>query len=352
MPSVPALSLAEAAVQFGPRGHYLNTAAVGVPPRRCVEAVQRAVEQWSHGELAAPDFDPFVAGARGSFARLLGVSADCVAIGATVSEFVGVVASSLPVGSEVLCAEGDFASVLTPFLVREQAREIVLRQVPLERLVESIGSSTALVAVSAVQSSDGRLFDRAGLLEACRQHGTATLIDATQAVGWLPLSGSDFDYVVAAAYKWLLSPRGAAFACVKPERLAELRPHAAGWYANEDVWSSMYGGTLRLAENARRLDMGPAWLSWVGCAASLAFVEQVGVEAIHAHDVRLASLFSERVLGHPSASAIVAVPGDDAFERLRARGVAASRRAGGTRIGFHLYNTEHDAMAAAEALRP
>jgi len=346
----PILSLADAAAQFSPRGHYLNTAAVGVPPRRCVEAVSRAVDSWSRGELAAPDFDPFVAAARGSFARLLGVAAECVAIGATVSEFVGVVASSLPVGSEVLCAEEEFASVLAPFLVREQAQEIVVRLVPLERLVESIGPATTLVALSAVQSSDGRVLDRAGLLEACRQHGTATLVDATQAAGWLPLSGADFDYVVAAAYKWLLSPRGAAFLYVKPERVPELRPHAAGWYAGKDVWSSIYGAPLRLAETARRFDVGPAWLSWVGCAASLAFIEEVGVEAIHAHDVRLASLFCERVFGRPSASAIVSVPGDDAFERLRALGVAASRRAGGTRLGFHLYNTDEDALAAADAL--
>lgn len=344
------LSLAGAASHFNPSGSYLNTATVGLPPRACVEAVQRAVERWSRGELTASDFDPFVAAARGSFARLLGVSADCVAIGATVSEFVGVIASSLPVGSEVVCADGDFASVLAPFLVRQEARELSVRLVPLEGLVESIRPSTTLVAVSAVQSSDGRMVDRPALLEACRRHGTATLIDATQAAGWLPLSGCDFDFVVAAAYKWLLSPRGAAFLYLSPERLPGVRPHAAGWYAGKDVWSSIYGGPLRLAETARRLDVGPAWLSWVGCAASLAFLEEVGVEAIHEHDVRLASLFSERVLGRPSASAIVSVPGDGAFERLRARGVAASRRAGATRIGFHLYNTEEDARVAADAL--
>src|SRR3954468_4671286 len=97
------LSIAEAAAQFHPSGHYLNTASIGVPPHCCTEAVQRAVAQWSRGELTASDFDPFVAAARRSFARLLGVASDCVAIGSTVSELVGVVASSLPVGSEVVC---------------------------------------------------------------------------------------------------------------------------------------------------------------------------------------------------------------------------------------------------------
>jgi selenocysteine lyase/cysteine desulfurase len=344
------LSLAQAAAEFAPSGHYLNTAAIGVPPRTCVEAVQTAVAQWAKGELSAADFDPFVASARGSFARLLGVPVDTVAIGAAVSELVGVVASSLPLGAEVLCAEEDFASVLAPFLVRAEAGELVVRTVPLERLVDSVTAGTSLVALSVVQSADGRSVDTGALLEATRRHGAATLIDATQAAGWFPLSAGDFDYVVAAAYKWLLSPRGAAFMAVRPERLAALRPHSAGWYAGEDVWRSIYGPPLRLARTARRLDVGPAWLSWVGCAASLVFVERVGVERIYEHNVRLASLFCERAFGGASTSAIVSVPGDTAYERLRAGGVAASRRAGATRLSFHLYNTDADALAAARAV--
>ena len=344
------LSIAQAAAEFAPSGHYLNTAAIGVPPRSCVEAVQTAVAQWAKGELAAADFDPFVASARASFARLLGVGVETVAIGATVSELVGLVASSLPVGAEVVCVDGDFASVVAPFLVRQEAGELVVRAVPLERLVDAITAETSLVALSAVQSADGRVADTAALLEATRRHGAATLIDATQAAGWLPLAAGDFDYVAAAAYKWLLAPRGAAFMTVRPERLAALRPHSAGWYAGEDVWRSIYGPPLRLAKTARRLDVGPAWLSWVGCAASLAFLERVGVERIYEHNVRLASLFCERAFGGASTSAIVSVPGDAAYDRLRACGVAASRRAGGTRLSFHLYNTETDAIAAASAV--
>jgi len=344
------LSVAQAASHFSPRPHYLNTASIGVPPRACVEAVQQSIAKWSSGELAAADFDPFVASARRSFSRLLGVAEDCLAIGATVSDFVGLIASSLPAGAEVVCAEEDFTSVLFPFLVRQQAGELAVRVVPLDQLAKTVGPKTKLVALSAVQSADGRLFDRSGVLETSRRHGAATLIDATQAAGWLPAPWADFDYVIAAGYKWLLSPRGTAFLYVRPERLAQLRPHSAGWYAGEDVWNSIYGPPLRLARSARRLDVSPAWLSWVGCAASLAFLDSVGVQAIHEHNVRLASLFCERAFGRSSESAIVSVPGDSAFERLRAKGIAVSRRAGATRLSFHLYNTEEDAAVAADAL--
>ena len=345
------LSVAEAAAQFNPSGHYLNTASIGVPPRACVEAVRQSLDRWARAEHSAADFDPFVASARASFSRLIGVPAECVAIGATVSDFVGTIAESLPAGSEVVCAEEDFTSVLFPFLARQQANELAVRVVPLERIPESIRSTTKLVAVSAVQSADGRLLDFRAVREACRRHGAATLLDATQAAGWLPQAWSDFDFVVAAAYKWLVSPRGTAFLYVSPARLAELRPRVAGWYAGEDVWDSIYGPPLRLAKSARRLDVSPAWLSWVGCAASLAFLEKVGVRRIHEHNVRLASLFCERVFDRRTESAVVSIPGDAAFQRMREKGISVSRRAGATRLSFHLYSTEQDAIAAADAAR-
>jgi selenocysteine lyase/cysteine desulfurase len=344
------MSVAEAAAHFSSSGRYLNTASIGLPPRACVDAVQRCVAQWSRGELAAPDFDPFVAAARASFSRLLDVPAECVAIGATVSDFVGMVASSLPAGSEVVCAEEDFTSVLFPFLVRQQAGELAVRVVPLQRIAEAISPKTKMVALSAVQSADGRIFDAGAVRQAAGRHGAATLVDATQAAGWLPLTWSDFDFVVVAAYKWLLSPRGTAFLYVRPERLPQLRPHAAGWYAGADVWNAIYGPPLRLATTARRLDVSPAWLSWVGCAASLAFLEKVGVQSIREHNVRLASLFCERALGRTCESAIVSIAGDSAFERLREKKIAVSRRAGATRLSFHLHNTEDDAIAAADAV--
>ena len=36
------------------------------------------------------------------------------------------------------------------------------------------------------------------------------LVDASQAFGWLPLDPRRFDFLVSQAYKWLMSPRGAA----------------------------------------------------------------------------------------------------------------------------------------------
>jgi len=209
-----------------------------------------------------------------------------------------------------------------------------------------------LVAVSAVQSADGRLVPGGldGLSAAAAAHGCLTYVDATQAVGWLPFDARRFDFVSCAAYKWLLSPRGTAFAVVRPERLATLRPLHAGWYAGADRWTSIYGPPLRLAHDARRLDISPAWLSWAGTVPALELLGEVGIAAIHQHDLGLANALRAR-LGLPGGnSAIVTVATDTGLERLRAANVRASIRAGAVRLSFHLHNTESDVEAVARAL--
>jgi selenocysteine lyase/cysteine desulfurase len=229
-------------------------------------------------------------------------------------------------------------------------RGVAVTLVPLADLADAIGPMTELVVVSAVQSATGELADLDAIERAAREHGARTLIDATQACGWLPIDARRFDYLTCAAYKWLLSPRGAAFMTVRPERLVDVRPNAAGWYAGADIWSSIYGAPLRLAKTARRLDVSPAWLCWVGTVPSLELLGRIGLEAIHAHDVALANRVRDGLGMAPTGSAIVCVTDPGAAERLAAAGIRASTRAGAARLSFHLHNTAADADRALEAL--
>ena len=342
---------AEAASQFSPGRPYLNTAAIGLPPRSVTQALHTIIDRWAAGDVAVRELDVNVDRARASFARLVGVDPDHVATEVAASALVGTIAASLPRGAEVLCADGDFTSLLFPFLEREQAGEISVRFVPLEAIADSVDQRTTLVAVSAVQSFDGRLCDFAAIEQACVQFGAASLLDATQAIGWLPLAATRYDYVVASAYKWLLSPRGVAFLSVAPRRLAALRALAPSWFAGENRWESYYGRPLRLAPNARRLDGSPAWFSWLGAVEGLSFIERIGVSAINAHNLELSATFLERLGRAPTGSAIVSLPGERAHDALSAAGFSTSQRGGATRVSFHLYNTREDAIAAADVVR-
>jgi len=189
---------------------YLDTATLGLPPTSAVEVVRRTLSAWQRGVADLSDYDAAVAGSRQLFADLVGVPVSWVSVGAQVSALVGLVATALPPGSQVVCVDSEFTSVTFPFAARSD-QGLTLRSVPLHRVAEAIGPQTALVAISAVQSKDGRVADLAAIREAAARHGARVLLDATQAAGWLPLEARDYDAVVVGAYKWLLSPRGTAF---------------------------------------------------------------------------------------------------------------------------------------------
>ena len=340
-----------AAVQglWGPAGTYLNTASFGLPPRPAWDALQATLDDWRTGRTSWEQWGESTEAARGSFARLVGVAPSTVAVGATVSGLVGLLASSLPDGSRVLAPDVEFTSTLFPFLVQAH-RGITVRTVPAGQLADAIDGRTDVVAFSAVQMATGEVADLTAISAAAKAYDALTLVDATQACGWLPLDGYAFDVVVVAGYKWLLSPRGTAYMAVAPEPLAGIVPTAAGWYAGEDVHASYFGGPLRLASDSRRLDTSPAWHSWVGAAPALALLEEIGIDEIHAHDLALANRFRAGLGLEPGDSAIVFVDVPDAAARLERAGIRAAVRGGRVRTSWHLYNTDADVDRALEAL--
>ena len=332
-----------------PAGPYLNTASFGLPPQPAWDALQAALADWREGRTSWEPWGESTGRARATFARLLGVEPERVAASNSVSQLVGLVAAAIPDGSCVVAPEIDFSSLLFPFAAQRD-RGVELRTVPLDRLAEAVDRDTDVVAFSAVQSATGEVADLDAVVDAARAHGAITVLDATQACGWLPLDGSRFDAIACAAYKWLLSPRGTAFLALGEELLERVRPLAPGWWAGEDPHATYYGPTLRLARDARRLDTSPAWFSWVGTAPALEVLEDVGIEAIHDHDVALANRFRVGLGLPPGDSAIVSTSIPGAAERLRRAGIIASVRASSLRVAFHVYNTEADVDAALEAL--
>ena len=324
---------------------YLNTASIGIPPAPVADAVTAAVRGWRTGRGRPPEFDEPTARARRGFADLVGVPPAWVAIGGAVSALVGLLAASVPDGARVLVAAGDFTSVTWPFAA-QSGRGVTLAQAELDELGER-APEYDVVAVSVVQSADGRLVDL-DALRAAQARGTRVVLDATQALGWLAADLSFADAVVAGGYKWLLSPRGTAWLALRPDW--PVVPHLAGWYAGADVWDSVYGLPLRLAPDRRALDTSPAWYCHAGAAVALPWLAGLDRRAVQKHCVGLADAFCAGVGIAPAGSAIVAVRHPDALARLAAAGVVASARAGAARLAFHLYNTEDDVARAVAAL--
>jgi len=343
-------ALAAAIPQFGdPRG-FLAVASIGIPPRSAVEALSADLDAWSIAQRDPQGYDPVIARTRAHYANLVGVSASRVATGSQTSVLASVVAAAVPDGAEVLVADHDFSSIVFPFMQRKGIR---VRSVPLEALADSITDETWLVVFSMVQSRNGIVADVPALLEAAARTNTYTFCDFTQAAGVLPVDASQFDVTVCHSYKWLCAPRGVAFMTLSERFDPLLTPIQAGWYAGDDVWTSTYGPEMKLAHDARRFDVSPAWQAWIGAEQSIGLFAGLDIAEVWAHCAGLGDLLCDELRIPQQHQAIVTwadADGDD-LRTLIDAGIRISGRAGRLRASFHLWNDPTDVTAVLRALK-
>ncbi|MBX3092161.1 MAG: aminotransferase class V-fold PLP-dependent enzyme [Cryobacterium sp.] len=345
-------ALTKAIDQFRPdavRG-YLAVASIGLPTVATVEAQLADIDLWASGRRDPVDYDAIHENTRAHYAKLVGVGVDRVATGSQTSVMASVFAAAVPEGAEVVCVDGDFSSIMFPFLQRKGIR---VRAVPLDDVAASITDDTWLVVFSLAQSATGRIADAAAIAAAAAAHGTFTVCDLTQAAGVYPADASMFDATLCHAYKWLCSPRGVAFMTVSERFQAVLTPIQAGWYAGDDVWGSCYGPAMALAPSARRFDVSPAWPAWVGAEPALAMFSGLDMNEVWAFTSYLGDSLCDALEIPQQHQPIVTWADADQKDmaKLVAAGITVSGRAGRLRASIHLWNDESDIEAVAKALR-
>lgn len=336
---------------------YLDTATYGLPPDPTLAAVRRAEEEWRSGTGVWSEWDRQSERARAAFARLMGVASSRVALLPAVSVGVGVVAAGLRPGDRVVVPAAEFRSVLYPLLVaRERGVELVEVD-DVDRLVESITPGTTLVAITLVQMHTGRVLPVREIVERAEAVGARVLIDATHGIPFVPLDDviDRVDYLLVAAYKHLLCPRGVAFLILREEHVGRLPPIVASWRASPEPYTSFFGGPLSLAEGAAGYDASLAWHPWIGAAESLELLVDWQAAGALEEPLALARDLADR-LGVPWGGGTLVCPPIDDPERVRAalaqHRIKAAFRGTGIRFSTHVYNDVGDIERAAEAIRP
>lgn len=350
--SVPSPALTDAISQFrldAARG-YLAVASIGLPTKATVAAQLADIELWASGKRDPMDYDAIHTNTREHYAKLVNVSPTRVATGSQTSAMASVFAAAVPPGAEVLCADGDFTSIVFPFLQRP---DIAVRSVPLDELAESITENTWLVVFSLAQSATGKIADLDAIVEAAEKKHAYTLCDVTQAAGVYPVDASMFDATLCHAYKWLCSPRGVAFLTISEQFQKVVTPIQAGWYAGDDVWSSVYGPTMKLAHDARQYDLSPAWPAWVGAEPALEMFSSLDMNEVWSYTSGLGDQLCD-ALDIPQQHQPIVTWADAAqkdMAKLVEAGIRVSGRAGRLRASLHLWNNEDDVEAVRRALR-
>ena len=189
-----------------PETVYLNTASFGFPPRTAYAALQRALEDWRHGRTSWEPWTEQVGVARAAFARIVGCHAEDVAVGATVSELVGLVAASLPDDARVVAPDCEFTSTSFRGSCRRSAASRSTRSrssgSPIRSTRRRRSSRSAGCSRRAARS---RTSMRSRRRRARTTHSSST--DAGVRLG----ARAAGRRLVCHGYKWLLAPRGTAF---------------------------------------------------------------------------------------------------------------------------------------------
>ena len=361
---------------------YLNAASYSPLPLRTQEAGRAAVGRkgrpWT---LPATFANEQNERARTAAARLLNAEPSDIALIPSISYGVATAAKLLtvPRGARVLVLEDDHSSPVLEWHSRADAQGFAVETIKrpedgdwtsavLAAIERSGAAPVGLASISWVHWSDGGLIDVDKVGAALRQRGALFLIDATQAVGVLPMDVTrlDPDFLLFPTYKWVLGPYGRAFLYVAKRHQGgiPLEQTSAG-RRNVRAENAVYFTDLSYVPDARRFDMGERdhFVSMEMASIGMEMMADWSAPAI----VQRLTMLTERIaagvrgLGvhvpeaHLRAPHILSLAFKGGMpaglvEGMASEGVYVAPRLGRMRVSPHVYNDEADADRFVEVL--
>jgi cysteine desulfurase/selenocysteine lyase len=375
---------------------YLDNAATTQKPRAVLDAlnryyaldnanVHRGVHELS--ERATRAYEE----ARAKVQRFLNAAAprEIIFVRGT-TEAINLVAQSygrskLRPGDEIIISHLEHHSNIVPWQLVCEQTGAVLRVVPindrgellLDEYARLLGSRTRLVAVAHVSNALGTVNPVREIIELARRHNVPVLLDGAQAVPHLRVDVQelDCDFYAFSGHK-VYGPTGIGVLYGKAELLEAMPP----WQGGGDMISSVTFAKTTYNVLPYKFEAGtPHIAGVVGLGAALDYVEEVGRDAVAAHErglvdyavERLSAIRGVRLIGTAAerASVVSFVVDDpplsalDVGTRLDLEGVAVRTGhhccqpvmdrygiPGTARASFAMYNTAEDVDTLASVL--
>ena len=301
---------------------YLDNAATTQKPRAVLDAVRDFYEHDNSNvhrgihELSRRATEAYE-DARSRLAGFLGASdpAEIVWTRGT-TEAINLVASAwgganLEEGDEVLLSEMEHHSNLVPWQLVARRTGARLRyleldeqgRLRLDQLDDLLGERTKLVALTHVSNALGTINPLAEIAPRIREAGALLLVDGAQAAPHLPVNVGELgcDFYAVSGHK-MCAPTGIGALWARRELLEEMPPYQGG------------GEMIRIVEREEsswadvphKFEAGtPNIAGAVGFGAAVAYLEEIGRDAIREHEEslmgyalkRLGRLEGIRVLG-------------------------------------------------------
>jgi selenocysteine lyase/cysteine desulfurase len=272
-------------------------------------------------------------------------------------------------GDNVVVGLSEFPSVLLAWQ-RLRARGVEVRAVGREVVVSpdeiaaAVDRRTRAIAVSHVGYLTGARYDLARLRGLADRVGARLVVDASHALGAIPVDGAACDVVVACCYKWLLATHGVGVFYVNRRRWPELEAPWVGWHSteHEDDWRRRTD--YRVRQDGARFEAGnPPFLQVYILESALRALDRIDPRASEAHVLALGGALRAGLVKLGLTVLTPEAPeeraGNIVFATERCMDVERVLRESGVlvwagdqrvRLSTHVYNDEADVARALAVL--
>ena len=273
----------------------------------------------------------------------------------------------------VLMAEEFPSNVLTWKRIAQE-KGILIRTVPVppdgnwtQAIIDHLDEKVKVLSLSTCHWMYSAYVDIATIRKAAHAN-CICMVDATQTLGAMPfpLEESKPDFLIAAGYKWLMSPYGFGLMYVAPE-WRNARPLEETWLARENAenFSTLADYSDTYLPGARRFDMGEKCISTIlpGAIAALEQIQAWGVQRISNTLARINQQMAVRLasLGFRLADVQLRCPHlfganlpvhykGNLVNELSERNIYVSQRGRGIRFAPHLHVNEQDINRLLETI--
>lgn len=286
--------------------NFLNHAGVAPLSQPAAQAMIDYAREFADAAYLPGTFHERAEQVRQLAGKLINADADEVTFIKNTSEGINYVANGIQwaTGDRVVLNSLEFPANVMPWLNLEQ-RGVEVKfveddegRIPFDRLAKAMDRRTRVLAISAVQWTNGYRSDLVRLGELCKEKGVLLVVDAIQALGVHPfdVQAMNIDFLAADGHKWLCAPEGAGIFFCRRELIGHLRPTEPGYLCLPyDYDTPRQVRKIELLPDARRFDSGAYNIAGIAAlGASIELLLGVGIDTIQK---RIKSLTDELVSG-------------------------------------------------------
>lgn len=308
-------------IRDGKRLVYLDSGATSQKPNIVIDTESNfyrlhnsAAHRGAH-QLAEEATDIYE-GARASVARFIGAEVDEVIFTKGATESLNLVAYAMgnaPIGNRFHLKAGDVIVVtemehhanLIPWQQLAARTGATLKwfevtpegRLDLSKIDEIINEKVKVVALTHQSNVLGTVIPLGEIVSKAHAVGAVVVLDACQSVPHMKVNVEelDIDFMAFSGHK-ILGPTGVGIFWGKSELLAELPPFLLGGSMIESV--TMESATW--APAPRKFEAGvPNMAQVAGLGAAITYIENIGIDAIHKHEIMLTDYLLKRLIQIP-----------------------------------------------------